>query len=286
MINQSHTCDKIAQHTRTERGEPSLALSPKTMELGIYTRELLDKHLLPELKEIAQGLGIIPQGNKTRRETWVSALVGQPFPIFQSIEPIETSIDADRVQRQEPIEQIEIQRQEPIENSPGVDRDEVASPIEFPDLEAALAEIARLRDQNDKLLELARSQSDTIRRAKDISPVDKPSFKRVSALAGEALLDISKNIGGGWLLSLGPLKRGFKKLREIWELLVSGDWYLSDIFPAPPPPPALKPLFPPIFSRFGAIPFCDDELIDTYALGFAGVGSSGRSPPGGGDAML
>ncbi|MEG4070429.1 hypothetical protein QUA42_24305 [Microcoleus sp. Pol11C2] len=250
--------------------------------------------MLPELKEIASNLGIIPDGNKTRRETWVTALIGQPFPIFQTIEPIahcdnqpiENSPGVDRPQALEPIAQTEIQTQNPIENSPGVDRNAAASPVEFPDLEAALTEIARLRDQNDKLLELARSQSDTIRRAKDISPVDKPSFKRVSALAGEALLDISKKIGGGWLLSLGPLKRGFKKLREIWELLVSGDWLLSDIFPEPPPPAAPKPLFPPIFSRFGAIPFCDDELIDSYALGFAGAGSSGRSPPSGGDAML
>jgi len=52
-----------------------------------YTRELVDKHLLPELKEIALGLGITPAGNKTRRETWIAALAGQPFPLFQSIAP-------------------------------------------------------------------------------------------------------------------------------------------------------------------------------------------------------
>ena len=55
--------------------------------MHIYTRELLDKHLLPELKEIALGLGITPAGNKTRRETWIAALAGQPFPLFQSIAP-------------------------------------------------------------------------------------------------------------------------------------------------------------------------------------------------------
>lgn len=70
------------------------------MDLHIYTRELLDKHLLPELKEIAQGVGIIPEGNKTRRETWVAALVGQLFPVFR---PIENSLDVDRAQ--EPIAQ-------------------------------------------------------------------------------------------------------------------------------------------------------------------------------------
>jgi len=55
--------------------------------MHIYTRELLDKHLLPELKEIALGLGITPAGNKTRRETWIAALAGQPFPLFESIAP-------------------------------------------------------------------------------------------------------------------------------------------------------------------------------------------------------
>ncbi|MBE9122879.1 hypothetical protein IQ269_19270 [Tychonema sp. LEGE 07199] len=51
--------------------------------MHIYTRELLDKHLLPELKEIAKELGIVPAGNKAYRETWIAALVDQPFPLFQ-----------------------------------------------------------------------------------------------------------------------------------------------------------------------------------------------------------
>jgi hypothetical protein len=49
--------------------------------------------------------------------------------------------------------------QEPYrKKSPGVDR--VQEPIEFPDLESALAEIARLRTQNDELLSRVRSQSE------------------------------------------------------------------------------------------------------------------------------
>ncbi len=50
-------------------GGSTLAPFFKIMDLHIYTRELLDKHLLPELKEIARGLGISPEGNKSRRET-------------------------------------------------------------------------------------------------------------------------------------------------------------------------------------------------------------------------
>lgn len=285
--------------------------------MHIYTRELLDKHLLPELKEIAQSLGIVPDDNKTRRETWVSALIGQSFPLFQSIaledetvagntEPVaiftgegppnrgdgrggrienflnadvqesiesaENLLDADRVQ-----ESIE-----PAENIPGVDR--TPEPIELSDLESALAEIVRLRTQNEKLLELARSQSDTIRRAKDISPVERPSFKRVFALAQEALLSISKSMEGGWTLSMGPLKRNFKKLRHIWDLLIAENWYLMDLFCPPPPPVVAKPIFAPVHSRYSAIPFCDDDLIDIWSLGINAV-SGGRAPPAGGDAM-
>jgi len=347
------------------------------MDLHIYTRKLLDKHLLPELKEIAQVLGIIPEGNKTRRETWVAALVGQPFPVFRSLEtqaqePIETppgvevdpveepivpaaktspatptfqvgdlvqsktmvwgierksmtgtvlkllprggvrvqfgdhisgcggSLDFSESQRedlipvQEPIapetenspgvefDPVQEPLMEAVENPPGVDR--VQEPIEFDDLESALAEIARLRTENEELLGRVRSQSEEIRRAKDISPVEKPSLKRVITLAQAACLDVLKSTEGNWILSMGRLRRSFKKLRDIWDLLISDDWYLMDLFSPPPPQAVPKPLFAPARSRYSAIPFCDDGLIDNRSLG-VNVASSGRSPPAGGEAM-
>jgi hypothetical protein len=291
------------------------------MNLHIYTRELLEKHPLSELKEIAQCFSLIPEGNKTLRETWISALVGMPFPAFRLIdyqhqEPIEDSpgVEVDPVQEplmeavedspgvevdpvQEPLmkavedspgvdrveELVELpdensldadRVQEPIENPPGVE------PIEFPDLESALAEIARLRTQNDELLNRVRSQSEQIRIAKDISPVERPSLKRVLALAQAACLDLCKSAEGNWILSMGRLKRGFKKLRDIWDLLISDEWYLMDLFSPPPLPIAKKSIFTAAtHTRYSAIPFCDDGLIDTWSLGV--VVSSGRSPPGG-----
>ena len=82
------------------------------------------------------------------------------------------------------------QAQEAIGNSPGVDCPHPA--IEFPSLESALARAsARLRAPNQKLLELARSQSEVIGKAKDISPVEKPSLCRVLKLALAACLDVS-----------------------------------------------------------------------------------------------
>ena len=122
---------------------------------------------------------------------------------IQALEPIENSPGVDQIQALESIENspgvdralelIEVQALEPIElpteKSPGVDR--ALEPIEFPDLEAALASIARLPAQNQKLLELARSQSEVIRKAKDFSPVEKPSLCRVLKLALAACLDVS-----------------------------------------------------------------------------------------------
>jgi hypothetical protein len=323
------------------------------MDLHIYTRELLDKHLLPELKEIAQSLGIIPEGNKTRRETWVAALVGKPCPVFQSIE---NSLDAEVDPAEEPIvhapesekssgvefdpaqaplmeaaetspgvefdpaqaplmeaaetspgvefdpaqvplmevaetspgvefDPAQAPLMEAAETSPGVEVDPVQEPIEFPDLESALAEIARLRTQNDELLSRVRSQSEEIRRAKDISPVEKPSLKRVLALAHAACLDVLKSTEGNWILSMGRLRRSFKKLRDIWDLLIVDDWYLTDLFSPPPLPVAKKTLFTvATHTRYSAVPFCDDGLIDSWSLGVNAV-SSGRSPPAGGEAM-
>jgi hypothetical protein len=82
-------------------------------------------------------VGITPAGNKTRRETWVAALVGQPFRLFQSIEleqPAEKSLDVARAQ--EPIELPAenslgvVSALDPIENSRGVDQIQALEPIE------------------------------------------------------------------------------------------------------------------------------------------------------------
>ena len=284
--------------------------------MHIYTRDLLDKHSLLELKEIAQGLGIAPDGNKTRRETWVGALIGQPFPMFQSIALEDETVASDT-------ELVAIFTGEGppnrgdgkggrIENS--IDADRTQEPIALSDLDVALAEIARLRAQNAELLQQVRSAKQTINEAKDITPVQRCSFIRVLRLARAACLDVTKSIAGGWILSMGDLRRTFKSLHEIWRLLVPGEWHLSDLFHPPEKVPTPSPdafshnrvwdWFAALgkvgletepleaaqsrrsVSRFAAIPFCDDELIDSYALGFAGAVSGGRSPPGGGDAML
>jgi hypothetical protein len=191
------------------------------------------------------------------------------------------SFDFSKSQREDLIPVQEPLAQE-IENS--LDADRAQEPIEFPDLESALAEIARLRAQNDELLSRVRSQSEQIRLAKDISPVEKPSLKRVLALARAACLDVLKSAEGNWILSMGPLRRNFKKLRDIWDLLIVDDWFLEDLFSPPPPPAAQEPLFAPVHSKCSIIPFCDNGLIDTWSLGI-NAELSGRPPPAGGEAM-
>jgi hypothetical protein len=103
-------------------------------------------------------------------------------------------------------------------------------------------------------------------------------------LAKAACLDVFKDAEGNWTLSMGHLKRNFKKLRDIWDLLITDDWYLMDLF-SPPLPVAKKSIFAASsYTRYSAIPFCDDGQIDTWSLGVHAV-SSGRAPPRGGDAM-
>ena len=56
-------------------------------------------------------------------------------------------------------------------------------------------------------------------------------------LALAACLDVSPfAVSGGWILSMGNMKRGFKKLRDIWELLIVEDWPLTELFCPPPLP--------------------------------------------------
>jgi hypothetical protein len=72
-----------------------------------------------------------------------------------------------------------------------------------------------------------------IRNAKDTSPIEKVSFKRVWRLVSEACMELIKVKGNKWILKMGNLTRQFKSLREIWELLTQEDWVLSDIFKEP-----------------------------------------------------
>lgn len=102
-----------------------------------------------------------------------------------------------------------------------------------------------LEAENERLrAELARANA-IIRRAKDINPVQRPSWRRVIKLVEDACMSLER-IRGGWLLRMGHLVRRFGALKQIWEILIQEDWYLSDIFPpaTEQSPPAARPRLP------------------------------------------
>lgn len=106
------------------------------------------------------------------------------------------------------------------------------------------SELERLRKENEALKQKVKAANNTIRRAKDISPVERPSLRRVMKIANDALMTVTKE-GGRWILKMGHKNRSFKRLGQLWELLIKDDWFLSDIFPPPEPPKERRSFFPP-----------------------------------------
>lgn len=105
------------------------------------------------------------------------------------------------------------------------------------------AKLRQLEAENERLRAELKAERNTIRRAKDPTPVKRPSHKRIMKLVADACMKLVK-IKCGWVLSLGHLERFFKRRGEVWELLIQEDWKLSDIFPPTPTnsdkPPRLK----------------------------------------------
>lgn len=95
-----------------------------------------------------------------------------------------------------------------------------------------IEENQRLRNELAEAYERLRTAQETIRKAKDINPVQRPSFKRVMLLARAACLTLQK-ISGGWLLKLGHLIRRFHTLKQVWEVLIADGFTISDLFPSP-----------------------------------------------------
>lgn len=92
-----------------------------------------------------------------------------------------------------------------------------------------LEEIEALRQQVAQLEAQVSQLRQQLVRAKDSSPVEKPSYKRVAALAANACMNLYKE-GRRWVLQMGNLRREFTRLAHIWEMLTKDDWSLSDIF--------------------------------------------------------
>lgn len=99
--------------------------------------------------------------------------------------------------------------------------------------EAAIGlDIARrqLEEENKQLKDESRELKETINRAKDIRPWQRPNFGNVRYLASRAFLDIEKT-AQGYLVKMGKrIGRTFKRLRDIWLIITREDWNLHDEF--------------------------------------------------------
>lgn len=119
-----------------------------------------------------------------------------------------------------------------------------------------LTEIEQLQQQIDHLEKENARLREICRNAKDISPVQKVSFRRVLNLAREACMDLVRE-GAKYVLKMGTLIRAFKSLREIWEILIQEDWHLTDIFP-----PNL-----PVKRQRSGCKFCGQAILWARKLG-------------------
>lgn len=111
-------------------------------------------------------------------------------------------------------------------------------------LDELIAENERQKKRIAELEQEVRAANNTIRRAKDINPVERPSLKRVMKLVSDACMTLTR-VGGRWILKLGHMTRSFKRLGQLWELLIKDDWKLSEIFPPPEPIRERRSFFPP-----------------------------------------
>lgn len=114
------------------------------------------------------------------------------------------------------------------------------------------AEIRRLQAEVERLQAELKKATNTIHRAKDPNPVQRCSLKRVFALVKNACMTLVRD-SGGWVLKFGNLRRRFRYLRQIWEILITDDWVLSSVFSPPPDPPKRERVMPRLPYRSPAI---------------------------------
>ncbi|MEM9273830.1 MAG: hypothetical protein AAGA80_12810 [Cyanobacteria bacterium P01_F01_bin.143] len=87
-----------------------------------------------------------------------------------------------------------------------------------------------VEQENQLLHEELKEAKQTIRRAKNISPILRLSHSRVLKLAHQVCMDVQKTFGG-WILRMGDKARKFRRLADIWDLLAVDEFILSEILP-------------------------------------------------------
>jgi CRISPR/Cas system CMR-associated protein Cmr5 small subunit len=97
-------------------------------------------------------------------------------------------------------------------------------------------ELERLRRENESLTQEVNHLKKRLRNAKDPTPIERVSMRRLVEVARQACLDLKRS-GRKVLVTLGSLQRKFNNLREAWEFLDQEEWLLEELFPPKPPKP-------------------------------------------------
>lgn len=108
--------------------------------------------------------------------------------------------------------------------------------------------IDSVESENEALTRENSTLREIINRAKNISPIARPTYDNVRRLAARAGIGIVK-APGGWVVKMASrIGKKFKRLRDIWLILTQEDWHLHDDFfpkgesiPLSAPAPALAP---------------------------------------------
>lgn len=100
-------------------------------------------------------------------------------------------------------------------------------------------ELERLREQVEALTQENNHLKKRLRNAKDPTPIERVSFRRLVELARQACLTLTRQ-KQKIIVSLGQLQRKFKSLKDAWEFLSQEEWLLEDLFPPKPKPKSKK----------------------------------------------
>lgn len=91
-------------------------------------------------------------------------------------------------------------------------------------------ELQRLKDRIDQLETENRQLRDKLARAKDPTPVERPSIERCAKMASDACMSIEK-CESGWRFRMGwqVCQKVFRRLRDLWEFLLQDEWLIEDL---------------------------------------------------------
>lgn len=93
-----------------------------------------------------------------------------------------------------------------------------------------ISELERLREQIERLEAENRELKNKLARAKDPTPVERPSIERCKRMAADACMSIER-CDRGWRFRMGwqVCQRIFRRLRDLWEFLLQDEWLIEDL---------------------------------------------------------